>query len=79
MQINKLKPLSWYTEIFTSSYLKTHTFSTIFIYAIFVIAIIDFISMKSYTTLALWVFGLKFVFALAAIYLIKMFFERYRF
>lgn len=79
MRLSKQKPLDWFTELFTIGYLKTHTFSTIFIYAILVIAIIGFISvMKSFTTLALGVFVLKLIFALVIIYLIKLFFEKYR-
>ena len=80
MQLSESKPLSWYTEIFTCRYFKTHTFSTIFIYAIIVIAIIGFISvMNSFTILTLWAFVLKLIFAFAVIYLIKLFFEEYRF
>lgn len=75
MRLSKQKPLNWFTELFTIGYLKTHTFSTIFIYAILIIAIIGFISvMKSFTPLALGVFVLKLIFALAVIYLIKLFF-----
>ncbi|HOZ35574.1 MAG TPA: hypothetical protein PLK55_01150, partial [archaeon] len=65
MRLSKQKPLNWFTELFTIGYLKTHTFSTIFIYAILIIAIIGFISvMKSFTPLALGVFVLKLIFAL---------------
>jgi small-conductance mechanosensitive channel len=79
MRLSKQKPLNWFTELFTIGYLKTHTFSTIFIYAILIIAIIGFISvMKSFTPLALGVFVLKLIFALVIIYLIKLFFEKYR-
>lgn len=80
MQLSESKPLSWYTEIFTCGYFRTHTFSTIFIYAIIVIAIIGFISViKSFTALVLWTFVLKLIFTFAVIYLIKLFFEKYRF
>jgi hypothetical protein len=79
MQLSKQKPLDWFTELFTIGYLKAHTFSTIFIYAILVIAISGLIStIKSFTTLALGVFIIKLIFTLVVIYLIKLFFEKYR-
>lgn len=79
MRLSKTKPLNWFTELFTIGYLKTHTFSTIFIYAILVIAIVGFISTFSkFTSLSLGAFIIKLLFTFIVIYLIKLFFEKYR-
>ena len=78
MQLSKSKPLSWYTEIFTSGYFRTHTFSTLFIYAIFVIILIALINeIRTFEILYFGKFILKVVFSILIIYLIKLFFEKF--
>jgi hypothetical protein len=79
MQLSKRKPLDWFTELFTVGYLRIHTFSTIFIYAILVIAIIGFFSViTKFTFLEFSLYFLKLIFTFAVIYLIKLFFEKYK-
>ena len=79
MQLSKKKSLDWFTEIFTIRYLKIHTFSTIFIYSILVMAVLGFFSViKKFTFLEFSLYFLKLIFAFAVIYLLKLFFEKYK-
>ncbi len=79
MQLSKRRPLDWFTEIFTVGYIRSHIFSTLFIYSILLIAILGFIKQFSkFTILTLVIFILKLLFAFVVIYLIKLFFEKYK-
>ncbi|MFA5745488.1 MAG: hypothetical protein WCX82_03235 [archaeon] len=76
--LQKVKPIEWFLETFTTRYLKQHTFSTIFIYAILVIVLFGFINQFSKFTLgAFGIFILKLIFTIVVICLIKLFFENY--
>jgi len=76
--LQKTKPLDWFLETFTTGYLKQHTFSTIFIYAILVIALFGFINQFSkFTIESFGIFILKLLFTFAVVCLIKLFFENY--
>ncbi len=78
MQLSKSKPLSWFTEIFTDSYFRTHIFSTIFIYTILFTILIALINeIKMFSFLSFGKFILKVIFSVLIIYLIKLFFEKY--
>lgn len=79
MQLGKTKPISWFTEIFSKSYFKTHIFSATFIYAIFIIILIALINeVKYFTFLSFSKYILKVIFSIVIVYLLKLFFEKYK-
>ncbi len=79
MGLGKSKPLSWFTEIFTKDYFKTHVFSTIFIYAIFLIILMGLVQeIRSFSLASFGAFLLHVLFAGIVICLIKLFFEKYK-